>query len=319
METAPARHASPAISVVIPCYRSANTIRDVVTLTSEKLESLGLRYEFVLVNDCSPDNTFEEIKRLCATTKYVKGINLAKNAGQHNAVMAGLHEVKGDCVLCMDDDLQTHPSEIEKLVRRINEGWDVVFARYPMKKQSWFRSLGTSFARWTVRTLTDRPHNTCASSFWMAKRFVCDEIVKYPSPHTHLQGLLFRTTEKITDTEVVHYERESGSSGYSLKKLVRQWAMILNYSVLPLRLATLAGVIIGAGGLVGAGIALAQKIIDPATQLGWTSVMFVMLCCFGLNLLCIGMLGEYLGRVFMTIDRHPQYVVAQKLNCEEGA
>ena len=305
----------PNISVVIPCYRSAGTIGRVVDLASEQFELMGLRYEFVLVNDSSPDNTFDVIRQICAKRTNVKGINLAKNAGQHNAVMAGLHVARGDRILCMDDDLQTHPSEIQKLVDKMNEGWDVVFARYPVQKQSWFRSLGTSFTRWTIRTLTDRPHNIYASSFWIAKKYICDEVIKYVSPHTYLQGLLFRTTQKITDTEVIHHKRDSGTSGYSLKKLIRQWSTILNYSVLPLRLATVTGIIIGTAGIVGAFAVMLKKMIDPSTQLGWTSVMFVMLSCFGLNLLCVGMVGEYLGRMFMTIDHHPQYVVAEQLNC----
>lgn len=305
----------PDVSVVIPCYRSARTIRRVVELASEKLESMGLQHEFILVNDCSPDNTFEEIRMLCSIHANVKGIGLAKNVGQHNAIMAGLHVAQGNLILCMDDDLQTHPSEAEKLVNKMKEGWDVVFARYPVQKQSLFRSFGTAFTRWTVRVLTDRPHNIYASSFWIAKRYVCEEVIKYSSPHSYLQGLIFRTTQRITDTEVHHYKRDTGESGYSLKKLIRQWATIFNYSILPLRVATLMGIMIGSAGLIGAVVVMAKKVLDPATQLGWTSVMFVMLSCFGLTLFCVGMVGEYVGRMFMIIDRHPQYVVVDQLNC----
>ena len=303
------------ITVVIPCYKSAQTIEHVVTLTSREIESLGLNYEFILVNDCSTDNTFNNIQKLCSKASNIKGLNLSKNAGQHNAIIAGLQFATGKFILCMDDDLQTHPQEIKKLVSKAQEGWDVVFARYPLQKQTLFRKIGTSFTRWTIRTLTDRPHNIYASSFWIAKKHVCEELKKYTSPNTYIQGLLFRATQNITDTEVTHYQRAAGISGYSFTKLVRQWATILHYSILPLRIATILGTFIGFLGLLGAGVIIIKKILDPSTQLGWSSVMVIILSCFGFNLICIGIVGEYLGRIFMAIDKHPQFVVSEKINC----
>ncbi|MBF0406204.1 MAG: glycosyltransferase family 2 protein [Candidatus Riflebacteria bacterium] len=305
------------VSVVIPCYNSEATISGVVNLAREKLLSLGYDYEFVLVNDSSRDTTFSEIRKLCTEDKKVKGMDCARNFGQHNAIMAALHHVTGDYVLGMDDDFQTHPSQFPKLLGKLEEGWDVVFAKYQHQKQSLFRSMGTIFTRWTMRVLTDRPKDVYASSFWVARSYVCKEVIHYESQYSYIQGLFFRTTKSITDVEVEHFERAVGSSGYTLKSLIRNWAIVINFSITPLHLSTFFGALMGILGVLGGIAIVINKFLDPTLQLGWSSVMVTILLSFGLNLICLGVIGEYLGRLFMTINKTPQFVLREKLNCND--
>ena len=203
-------------SIVIPCYNSGKTISKVVLLTMQEMK--GKEVEFILVNDASPDGgaTFQALSELAAAYKNVTVIDLAKNAGQHNAVMAGLNYAQGDYIIAMDDDMQTHPSQIHKLLEEIEQGWDIVYAYYPRKKHSWYRNLGSAVNFWTVRKLIGKPKDLKTSSFWVIRKFVRDYVIQYQNPYAYLQGLFLRTTQKITCIPVEHFEREEGKSNYNL-------------------------------------------------------------------------------------------------------
>ena len=300
------------VSVVIPCYYSEAIIAKVVDLTRSELVRGGYDYEFVLVNDGSTDGTFSEIEKLCAEDANVVGVNCARNLGQHSAIMAGLRLAQGDLVMLMDDDMQTHPSQCLKLVDAAANGKsDVVMASWPEHKESWWRELGSRFACWSMRVLTNRPKGVYSSNFLVMKRYIRDEIVRYEGPYVYIQGLLFRATSNMENVEVRHFEREQGKSGYTLKSLIRLWSTILNFSMIPLRCASFLGVVMGAVGVVSAIVVIANKLIDPTMQAGWPSLMAVTLTCFGLVLVFLGIIGEYLGRLFMTVNKAPQYVLKQ--------
>lgn len=301
------------VSVVIPCYYSENMIGDVVSQTRAELEKAGYDHEFILVNDGSTDGTFDVISRLCRDDAHVVGINCAKNSGQHNAIMAGLREAQGSLILLMDDDMQTHPSQCVKLLDSIGDS-DVVFASWPEHKQAWWRELGSKFTVWSMRKLTNRPRNIYASNFVVMKRHVRDEIVRYKGPYVYIQGLIFRATANIKNVEVVHFERASGSSGYTLRTLVRLWSTVLNFSMVPLRLATVVGAVLGMVGIIAALLVFVMRIMDPNMQAGWPSLMATILACSGLIILFLGLIGEYLGRVFMTLNNAPQYVLKETID-----
>ncbi|MEG0072402.1 MAG: glycosyltransferase family 2 protein [Raoultibacter sp.] len=307
--------ASVRVSVVIPCYHSEKTIAKVVQGTRNELVRAGYGYEFVLVNDGSTDATFEEIGRLCEGDSAVKGINLMRNFGQHNAIMAGLREVSGDWVMVMDDDMQTHPSQCPLLLEKMSEGWDVVFADYFNHKESWFRRLGSRFAMWSIRVLAGCPKNITDSNFFVMTRLVCNELTRYESPHVYVQGLLFRCTNRIANVTVEHFDRDSGDSGYTFKSLVNLWSTILNFSVTPLRLSSLFGILFAGGGLVGAIVLFIKRVADPEMQLGWASTMVAILVSSGAIMFCLGFVGEYVGRLFMTANHHPQFIVREEKNC----
>lgn len=299
-------------SIVIPCYKSALTIGKVVRTTVTELQTLKIDdFEFVLVNDCSPDNgkTYEAITTLANTMNNVVAIDLAKNVGQHNAVMAGLNYAEGNYIIAMDDDMQTHPSQIHKLLEEIENGYDVVYAYYPQKKHSWFRNLGSKINSWSVRKLIGKPKELKTSSFWIIKKFVRDYVIQYKSPYSYIQGLFLRTTKNIKCVPVEHFEREIGSSNYTLKSLIKLWSNIIGFSVVPLRLASICGAVFSCVGILGAATIFIRKLLFDISVAGWSSLMIINCFFSGIILLSLGLIGEYLGRFFLANNNQPQYVI----------
>ena len=299
-------------SVIIPCYKSSHTIREVVELTAAELTKLKKTpFEFVLVDDASPDDgaTLTELKKLADEYGYVKVVELAQNAGQHNAVMAGLNIAEGDVLIAMDDDLQTHPSQLPKLFEAFDQGYDIVYGYYPEKKHSGFRNFGSWVNYTSVRILIGKPKELKTSSFWIIKKFVRDYVIEYKSHYTHLQGLFLRTTRNIASVPVEHFDRAYGESGYTFKKLVSLWSNIMGYSIVPLRIATRTGTFFAILSILGAIAIALKKIIAPTSAVGWYSMM-VSICFFsGLIMIFLGLIGEYLGRMFQGMTNNPQYVV----------
>ncbi|MDO4746657.1 MAG: glycosyltransferase [Bacillota bacterium] len=301
-------------SVVIPCYKSAKTIRKVVEMTSAELDKLNRTpYEFILVDDHSPDggDTLHELLALANEYAFVKVVELAQNSGQHNAVMAGLNVASGKAIIAMDDDMQTHPSQLHILMEEYDKGFDIVYGYYPEKKHSLFRNFGSYVNYMSVRILIGKPKDMKTSSFWIIRKFVRDYVIQYKSPYTHLQGLFLRTTRNISSVPVKHFEREVGKSNYTFKKLVDLWSNILGYSIVPLRLAKYIGGLLSIGGLLGALIVLIRKLLIPTTALGWSSVMVAIFFFSGIIMLFLGVLGEYIGRMFLGMNHQPQYVIRE--------
>ncbi len=299
-------------SIIIPCYRSSQTIGKVVELTMQELDRLGRHtYEFVLVDDCSPDGggTMAALMGLVQKYPCVRAVELAKNAGQHNAVMAGLNYAKGDVLIAMDDDMQTHPSQLQFLLDKFDEGYDIVYGYYPDKQHSGFRNFGSRVNDLSARLLLGKPKNMKTSSFWVIRRFVRDYAVEYKSAYTHLQGLFLRTTRNICSVPIQHFKREVGKSNYTFGKLLKLWSNILGYSIVPLRLATWTGFFFALGGLIGALAVVILKLVRPETYIGWPSMMAAICFFSGINLLFMGVIGEYIGRIFLGMSRNPQFVV----------
>lgn len=301
-------------SIVIPCYNSAHTIRKVVEETAYEMERLGRTpFEFILTDDHSPDDgaTLAELYKLADNYNFVKVIALAKNAGQHNATMAGLNYASGDVIISMDDDGQTHCSQLNKLFAKFDEGYDVVFGYYEDKKHSGFRNFGSWVNYQTVRILIGKPKEMKTSSFWVIRKYVRDYIIEYKSQFTHLQGLFLRTvsTEKIASVPVEHFERAYGTSNYTLKKLIGLWSNIMGFSTVPLKFAEKVGALFSIIGIVGAIVVFIRKLLHPAMVMGWASMMVGLFFFSGLILFFLGIIGEYIGRLFLNMSNSPQYVV----------
>lgn len=298
------------ISIVIPCYNSENTIEDVVKMSIEEFKKHGkYECEIILVNDASTDGTFKKIEECCNCYKNVIGIDLAINTGQHNAIMAGLSYAHGDLILCMDDDLQTHPSQIFKIVDKMEEGYDLVFGTYPEIKQNLFRRLGSRFNTATVNFLLGTRRDIKVTSFFCMKKFLKESILHYKNSYTHLRGLLLNATDNIGMVEVEHFKRKIGKSTYTIKKLIRLWSSCINFSIVPLRFASFMGSITAIVGIILAMVIVIKKLLNPEIAVGWTSTIAVMLVFMGLILLCLGVIGEYIGRIFLAINNSPQYVI----------
>ena len=305
------------ISFVIPCYRSQNTISGVVDEIFGAYA--GKEFEVILVNDCSPDDTLAVLKEICGKYANVRMLSFARNFGQHSALMAGLRESVGDIVICLDDDGQTPPAESIKLVDKINEGFDVVYARYEDKQHSVFRNWGSRLNNRMSEIMLGKPKDLYMSSFVAMKRFVVDEILRYDNPYPYLGGLVLRTTSSITDVPVVHKKRTEGASGYSLGKLVGLWMNgFTSFSIKPLRIATVLGLIFALAGFVAAIVLIIQKLLYwDKIALGWTSNMAAMVFIGGLILLVLGLVGEYMGRTFISMNKQPQYVIKEKINTKD--
>ena len=308
-------------SIIIPCYKSDKMLEEVVSLTVSELEKAGIeKYEFVLVNDCSPDEgkTWKKIKELSENYSYVKGVNFSKNFGQHSAIIAGLKYARGDCFISMDDDLQTHPSQLTKLINAFHGGYDVVYGFYPEKKHSLFRKLGTGFNNWTAEKLLHKPKEIHCTSFWIVRKFVRDNIVNFDGPHPYLLGIILKTTSNIKSVPVKHFERKYGHSVYTLKKLFGLWANYIGFSILPLRLVTYCGYSISALSLLGGAVVFIRRLMDPSLSAGWPSIMIIILLSLGIQLIFLGFVGEYVGRAYLKLNNEPQYIVKETINIEES-
>ena len=303
------------VSIVIPCYNSEHTIGKVVELAIEEFNKLE-KYdcEFVLVNDYSRDRTWDSIVALADKHPNVKGINLAKNFGQHNAIMAALNYAEGDLLIGMDDDMQNHPSQIPQFLDKMEEGYDIVFGVFKERKFSAFKNFTGAVSRFLLWHLLDRPKDIQMSSFWCCRRYVRDEVIKYNGYNTFLQVLFFRTTHNISNIEIEHFEREVGSSNYNFRRGLSLFLSCLNFTVIPLRVATFFGTLFSAAGFIDAVVVLVRKLLDHSIAIGWSSLMCAMLVFFGIVFLMLGIIGEYLGKLMLNINKTPQYVIREKKN-----
>ena len=301
------------ISVVIPCYGSESTIETVVKEVVDTICQRDNDYEVILVNDCSPDGVWNNIVKLSKENSKVKGICMAKNFGQHSALMAGYRSSTGDVVISMDDDGQTPADELYKLVDKINEGYDVVYATYDNKRHSGFRNFGSKVNDFMCEKLLNKPKGLMVTSYFIARRFVVDEICRYKNPYTYVIGLIFRTTKNIGTVPVTHRERMQGNSGYTLGKLLGLWMNgFTAFSVKPLRIATMSGVIFAIVGFLYVLFILVNKITNPSVPIGWSSTIAAIMIVGGVILCMLGMIGEYLGRIYISINDAPQYVIKEK-------
>ena len=307
------------ISFVIPCYNSEHTIKSVVdeieqTVKKEQKDS----YEIILVNDCSKDHVWEKIKSLAKENNYIKGINFAKNFGQHSALMAGYRAATGDIVVSADDDGQIPIDEVYSLINKLDEGYDVVYASYSNKKHGFARNIGTKLNNFMCEKLLEKPKEIMITSFFVAKRFIIDEIIKYNNPYTYIPGLILRSTQNFSAVSVNHRKRIAGKSGYNFMKLLKLWVNgFTAFSVIPLRISMLVGTLSSIVGFIYMICIIIRKIINPSVPAGWSSTISVLLLLGGIILLVLGMIGEYIGRIYISINNSPQYVIKEKYNFDE--
>lgn len=302
----------PLLSFVIPCYRSALTIGGVVRELTQTLEGRAedYDYELILVNDGSPDDTAGALAELCEGDERRIFVNLSRNFGQHSALMAGFHQVRGDIVVCLDDDGQTPADECFKLIDKVAEGYDIVYADYGRVRQNAFRRLGSRFNTACNHFFFGQPRGLNVNSYFACRRFVVDSALEYPNPFPYVTGLMFESVSTYANVRVTHRSRERGQSGYSLKKLVSLWLNgITAFSIKPLRLASYIGWLSALAGFIFALVTIIRKLTMPQMQAGWASTISVMLFIGGVIISLIGILGEYIGRIYLSINRYPQFVI----------
>lgn len=308
------------LSIVVPVYGSSRILPTLVEEIEKAMEAANLldSFELILVNDASPDDSWSAIVALATAKPYIKGINLRKNAGQHNSVMAGLTYACGQYVVLMDDDLQHPPSVINAMLMELKKGYDVCYTRYENRQHSWWKKMGSAFNDWVAGLLLEKPENLYLSSFKAMKGEVAAEVVKYDGPYTYLDGLILSITDSLTSIDIEHKARLEGQSTYTLRKLISLWLkMATSFSIVPLRLATYAGFFLAVCSLAVFVFVIATKIRNPGSSPGWASLMATMLFIGSVQTLCIGMIGEYLGRTYLKLNKKPQFTV-RNLTWKDG-
>lgn len=305
------------LSIVIPVYNSEPILPRLVEEISLEMRREGLdgHFELVLVNDNSPDGSWNKIRELALEYAFLKGISLRRNFGQHNATMAGLNHCVGDVVVVMDDDLQHPPSEIGQIVKAVNEGYDVCYTRYLNRQHALWKKVGSQFNDWVATKLLGKPRGLYLSSFKAIKHSVVKEIIKYDGPYAYVDGLILDVTRSITSVDIEHQARVEGEGNYNLRNSLSLWLkMATSFSVMPLRFATYAGFSLALFSLLMIIVVLIQKLINPELQAGWASVIATILFIGGVQTLCIGMIGEYLGRTYLRLNGKLQYSVGESVN-----
>jgi undecaprenyl-phosphate 4-deoxy-4-formamido-L-arabinose transferase len=300
------------LSICIPVYNGAQTI---TALVDECIAELSAHYalEFVLVNDYSRDDSDAACKTLVTRHSCVKYISLRKNFGEHNAVMCAFNYVSGDFAVVIDDDFQNPPREIRALVEEARKGYDVVYSRYADKRHHVFRNLGSRFNNHVANWLLDKPRELYLSSFKVIGADMVKRLIRYQGPSPYIDGLILRETGNVTSVLVAHEDRRDGHSNYTLAKLVSLWLnMFINFSIKPLRLFALFGLVVTLFSFVAAAGFIVQKLLDPELQIGWTSVMVSILFFSGVQIIFLGLIGEYVGKHYLHSNGTPQWVVKEE-------
>jgi len=304
------------ISIVVPVYKSQECVEALVNSVDECLNDID--YELILVNDCSPDNSWQEIKKTVQSNEKVIAINLRKNSGQDNAIMAGFSTANGDYVVVMDDDLQHDPADIRKLVQELEKGdFDVCFAKFPKKNHKLWKNLGSWFNGKMAEIILNKPREIYLSPFKVIRKEVVDEIVKYKGPYPYVDGILFSITQNMSQVDAEHHDRFMGQSNYTLLRSIAVWLKLMtSFSVFPLRIATLIGSMASILGFLLALFYLVRYFIEGTTVEGWTSLMVIILVLSGTILVALGAIGEYVGRSYVQLNCRPQYSIKEILNIE---
>ena len=305
------------ISVVIPVYKSEKCIPELTKQISDALKDFS--WELILVNDCSPDNSWTEIKKIAAENNNITGINLRKNGGQDLAILAGLNHAKGKWIVIMDDDLQHSPYDIPKLYTQAQKGFDVVYADFKQKKQKLWKNLG-SWLNGKVSEITlGKPKGIYLSPFKIISSSVVKEMCKLNNLFPYIDGLIFQVTKNITQINIEHHKREYGKSNFTLVKSMQVFfRMMFGFSTFPLNFATYIGFFSSTMGFVLAIYFLVKFLLGLEPLTGWTSLIMVILILGGLILLALGIIGKYIGQMYLTINNSPKYIVKETVGYEES-
>jgi glycosyltransferase involved in cell wall biosynthesis len=304
-----------ALSIVIPVYNGASSVTDLV-LALESLPVAG-GHEIVLVNDGSVDDSLAVCRALFDRARVPMTIlNLARNFGEHNAVMAGLRYSNGEHVITMDD-LQNPPEEVLRLLAFAQgNGKEVVYTYYDDKQHAVWRNIASRFANRVADFVLDKPRGLYLSSFRCMTAFVAREIIRYEGPFPYVDGLILQVTHDIDRLLVTHLPRATGNSNYTVRRLLRLWMnMFVNFSAMPLRISTVTGFALSAFGAVGVAMAVGEALLFSPPP-GWASLMAAVLLLSGVQLLILGIIGEYLGRLYLTANHRPQSVVKEVRHTE---
>jgi polyisoprenyl-phosphate glycosyltransferase len=298
------------LSIVIPIYNSRDNLSELVRQLYDALNEVT--FEIILVNDRSTDDSWNVVEGLCRANSNFIGINLRKNAGQDNAIMAGLSHADGNYIVIMDDDLQHSPYDIPKLHEKCRQGYDVCFARFQRKKQAWWKNLGSWVNGVLAVSLLSKPRHIYLSPFQIIRKDVVAEILKYKGPYPYIQGLIFQFTDNVAQVAVEHHKRKKGKGNFNLVRSARVFIKhATSFSVIPLRISSIAGFFVAFAGFCLSIYYFISFFILKNVIEGWTTLILTILVLGGLVLMSIGLIGEYLGRLYLSVNEKPQYSIKE--------
>jgi len=307
----------PTLSIVVPVYGSEHCLAELASRIGQVCREHALSHELVLVYDCSPDRSWDVIESIVREDPAVVGVRLRKNFGQDNAIMAGMNVACGSAIVVMDDDLQHDPGDIPALYAKLREGYDLVYAKYRRTHQKSWKNLGSWFNGKVAEVVIGKPPEIDLSPYKIILAEVVSTLIEYRGAYPYVDGLLFRTTANIAQITVQHHPRYRGESNYTFWKSVAVWARLAtNFSVVPLRIATVLGVAVAGGGFCLAAGFLIYRLGNPdigTSAIGWASLIVSILVLGGFQLMTLGMLGEYVGRTHLNVNRGPQYVIRDRI------
>lgn len=307
------------ISVAIPVYGSASILPELAAQLESALSAqVGAgAFEVVLVNDCGPDDAWQVIVDLAESRPWLRGIDLRKNVGQHNALMAALRVCRGRYLVTMDDDLQHSPSDIAPVVAALRDGADLCYVEFASRQHVLWKRFGSHFNDLVAQRLLNKPKGLYLSPFRGFTAAIRDDVVRYEGPFVYLDGLLLQNTDNIRSVQGIHHVRLDGRSGYSLRKSISLWLkMATSFSVAPLRLVSFAGMLAAALAFAMALVVFVEKLLTPDMPVGWPSLIITILFMGGLQLLALGAIGEYTGRILLTVNGRPQFVMGRTVNLD---
>ena len=297
------------LSIIIPVYNGQDTLVQLQKNIEQKIKN---KHEIIFINDGSRDNSWQVIKDIAAKNEDVLGINLLKNVGQDNAIMAGLSFAKGDYIIIMDDDLQHDPSYIEDLYNKCKEGYDVVYANFLQKKQKLWKNFGSWLNGKIASFFIKKPNSIYISPFKIIKKSIVDQMLKYKSPFIYVDGIILSLTSNVTQITIKHYNRTKGISNYSIRNSFTVFINHLTgYSIIPLRLVTIIGLFFSILAII-LSIYWIINYFNNVEPEGWTSIMLVLLFIGGIIMFSLGIIGEYIGRLYLLSSNKPQYVIKEK-------
>ena len=302
------------ISIIIPVFNSEMTIQPLVKSLINKFDD-KYEIEIILVNDFSTDNSEELcIELYNSFPDKIKFYSLGKNFGEHNAVMAGFNHTSGDWIIVMDDDFQNPVEEVEKLIQfSISNTYDVVYTYYDDKKHSLLRNYASAMNNLIANYMLKKPKDLYLSSFKSIHKNIVNEVIKYQLPYPYIDGLILRATNNIGKILALHKIREQGKSGYTTNKLMSLWLnMFTNFSVLPLRISTILGFILSLFGFSFGIFTILEKLNHPNIPPGYASLITLITIMFGVQLVAVGLIGEYIGRMFISVNKQPQYYISKR-------
>ncbi len=300
-----------SVSILIPVYKNEGGLQELVKRIEASMaaSSYAESFELILIDDCSPDNSWQVIQTLAASHTFLQGATLSRNFGQHNAIMAGLNLVNGRYIVLMDDDLQHPPEAIPSMIDELVAGADVCYTRYANRQHAVWKIAGSKFNDWMAAWLLSKPKGLYLSSFKALKRGIVDQIRNHEGPFAYLDGLILDLTRRIASVEIQHGTRAYGEGNYSLKKSISLWLrMVTGTSIAPLRLVTIMGSVVALLGFLGAAFIVVSKLLYPDESKGWASIIVTILLTSGLQTMFVGVLGEYLGRIHLRLNNKPQYL-----------